>query len=128
VITRPRVRAVTPLYVVSDLQRSIDFYCEKLGFVHPNVHGDPSCFAMMNRDGFDLMMTLAEDRDHMRPHGLVGVRDTLVGRRRPRRRCAANGGAVAPLHRFVRQADLVVGPTYFARGRITASIEYCSIA
>ena len=58
---RSRIRAVTPLLVVSDLQRSIDFYARALGFVEPNVHGDPPCFAMMNRDGFDLMLSLGED-------------------------------------------------------------------
>jgi catechol 2,3-dioxygenase-like lactoylglutathione lyase family enzyme len=63
------------LLVVSDLQRSIDFYVRKLGFVDPNAHGDPPCFAMMNRDGFDLMLSLAEDRSHVRPHGAHGTWD-----------------------------------------------------
>ena len=49
VITRPRVRTVTPLFVVSDLQRSIDFYCEKLGFVDPHVHGDRRSATMTPR-------------------------------------------------------------------------------
>jgi len=69
VSARPRVRAVTPLLLVSDLQRSIDFYCDKLGFVEPAVYGDPPCFAMLNRDGFDLMLSLAEDPVRIRPHG-----------------------------------------------------------
>jgi catechol 2,3-dioxygenase-like lactoylglutathione lyase family enzyme len=66
---RPSVRAVTPLFVVADLQRSLDFYCQKLGFVEPAVHGDPPCFAMINRDGFDLMLSLAESASHVRPNG-----------------------------------------------------------
>ena len=33
VSARPRVRAVTADLIVSDLQRSIDFYCDKLGFI-----------------------------------------------------------------------------------------------
>ena len=70
---RPRVRAVTPLLVVTDLQRALDFYCAKLGFVEPNVHGDPPCFAMMNRDGFELMLSLAEEPARVRPHGLEGI-------------------------------------------------------
>lgn len=75
---RPRLRAVTPLLVVSDLPRSIEFYCQKLGFVDPNVHGDPPCFAMMNRDGFDLMLSLAEDPAHVRAHGRHGTWDMYV--------------------------------------------------
>lgn len=75
---RPRVRSVTPLLVVSDLQRSIDFYCGKLGFVEPNVWGEPPCFAMMNRDGFDLMLSLAEDPRQVSPHGPQGTWDFYV--------------------------------------------------
>jgi len=63
---------------VSDLQRSIDFYCNKLGFIEPNVWGEPPCFAMMNRDGFDLMLSLAEEPSHVRPNGPVGVWDIFL--------------------------------------------------
>jgi len=56
--TRSRVLATTPLLIVSDLQRSVDFYAEKLGFVEPAVLGDPPSLAMLNRDGFDLMLAL----------------------------------------------------------------------
>jgi catechol 2,3-dioxygenase-like lactoylglutathione lyase family enzyme len=69
---------VTPLLVVSDLQRSVDFYCQKLGFVEPALHGEPPCFAMMNRDGFDLMLSLAEDPTQVHPHGRNGVWDVYV--------------------------------------------------
>jgi catechol 2,3-dioxygenase-like lactoylglutathione lyase family enzyme len=72
---RSSTRSITPLLVVSDLQRSIDFYCEKLGFKEPNVWGEPPCFAMLNRDGFELMLSLAEDPAQVRPHGLHGVWD-----------------------------------------------------
>jgi len=75
---RPRVRAVTPDLIVSDLQRSIDFYCHKLGFIEPNVWGEPPCFAMLNRDGFDLMLSLAEDPAHVHPNGPAGVWDLFI--------------------------------------------------
>lgn len=69
---------MTPLFVVSNLQRSLDFYCQKLGFVDPNVHGDPPCFAMLNRDGFDLMLSLAGDRTRVHPHGVDGTWDMYI--------------------------------------------------
>ena len=75
---RPRVRSVTPDLIVGDLQRSIDFYCGKLGFIEPNIHGEPPCFAMINRDGFDLMLSLAEDPSHVRPNGPTGVWDIYI--------------------------------------------------
>lgn len=75
---RTRLRATTPLLVVANLQRSIDFYANKLGFVDPNVHGDPPCFAMLNRDGFDLMLSLAESPDHVHPNGPNGAWDIYL--------------------------------------------------
>lgn len=75
---RPPIRALTPLLLVSDLERSIDFYCRCLGFVEPNVHGDPACFGMIHRDGFDLMPSVAEGPDGVRPLGRDGTWDVHV--------------------------------------------------
>jgi len=75
---RTRLRATTPLLVVSDLPRSIEFYCEKLGFSEPNVHGDPPCFAMLQRDGFDLMLSLATPSTPVRPNGPSGTWDIYL--------------------------------------------------
>lgn len=65
---RPRVSAITPLLLVTQIQRSLDFYAA-LGFVEPKVHGEPPCFAMMNRDGFDLMLSVAESDRRAVPLG-----------------------------------------------------------
>jgi len=73
--TRTPLRTVTPLLVVADLQRSVDFYCTKLGFVDPAIHGEPPCVAMMNRDGFDLMLSLAAEPSHVHPNGPTGTWD-----------------------------------------------------
>ena len=75
---RTKVPTTAPLLVVSDLQRALDFYQQKLGFVEPAVHGEPPCFAMLNRDGFDLMLTLAETPDGVRPNGPKGIWDVAV--------------------------------------------------
>src|SRR5215212_8983084 len=68
----------SPLLVVSDLQRSMDFYCHKLGFQDPKAWGEPPCFAMMDRDGFDLMLSVAASPDHVRPYGPHGVWDLYI--------------------------------------------------
>lgn len=73
--SRTRVRSTTPLLVVANLQRSLEFYQNVLGFIDPSVHGDPPCFAMLNRDGFDLMLSVAEQPQHVRPNGPTGVWD-----------------------------------------------------
>jgi len=75
---RPKVTSTSPLFVVSDLQRSVDFYCGKLGFREPAMWGEPPCFAMMNRDEFDLMLSLAENPAHVRPNGPNRVWDLYI--------------------------------------------------
>lgn len=76
--TRPKVRSTTLLFVVADLQRSLAFYCDKLGFQEPAVWGDPPCFAMINRDLFDLMLSLAESPAHIRPNGPHHIWDVYI--------------------------------------------------
>ena len=43
---RPRILGTSPCLVVSDLERSLAFYCDKLGFTEPAMWGDPPTFAM----------------------------------------------------------------------------------
>ena len=74
---RSRVQATTPFFVVTDLQRSIDFY-QKIGYVEPATWGEPPCFAMLNRDNFDLMLSLAESPEHVRPNGPHGLWDQHI--------------------------------------------------
>jgi catechol 2,3-dioxygenase-like lactoylglutathione lyase family enzyme len=75
---RPRVTATSPCLVVSDLQASLEFYCDKLGFEDPSVWGEPPCFAMLNRDDFDLMLSLATENARVRPNGPDGVWDVYI--------------------------------------------------
>src|SRR4051794_1676831 len=75
---RPRVHAITPLLVVSDLLRSVDFFRDKLGFVDPKIHGKPPCFAMLNRNGCVVMLSLAEHPDQVKPHGPYGTWDLYI--------------------------------------------------
>lgn len=73
-----KVEATTPLFLVSDLQRSVDFYHFRLGYRDPCQWGEPPCFAMLNRDGFDLMLSLAADPTMVRPNGPSGVWDMYL--------------------------------------------------
>jgi catechol 2,3-dioxygenase-like lactoylglutathione lyase family enzyme len=93
---RPRVMATTPCLIVSDLNRSIGFYCDKLGFQEPAVWGEPACFAMLHRDEFDLMLSLAEAPEQIRLNSAYGVWDFTSRSRRTRRRrgIAVGGGAL----------------------------------
>ena len=76
--SRPRLLSSTPLLVVADLQRSIDFYCAKLGFGEPSVWGEPPCFGMLHRDGFEIMLSLTEGETRPRPNGPHGTWDIYL--------------------------------------------------
>ena len=75
---RPHLRAVTPLLVVADLQRSIAFYRDCLGYADANAWGEPPCFAMTHRDGFDLMLSLAGNPVQVQPNGRHDVWDVYL--------------------------------------------------
>lgn len=75
---RPPLLATSPLFVVADLQRSVDFYHTKLGFAEPGIWGEPPCFAMLNRDRFELMLSLAPTPDRVRPNGAHDVWDLYL--------------------------------------------------
>ena len=72
---RPALISTTPVLIVSNLQRSLTFYCEKLGFAEPGMWGEPPCFAMASRNGVDLMLSLAQQPDQVTPNGPHGVWD-----------------------------------------------------
>jgi catechol 2,3-dioxygenase-like lactoylglutathione lyase family enzyme len=75
---RSKILATTPLFVVANLKRSLEFYCLKLGFGEPGVWGDPPCFGMINRDLFDLMLSVAKKPEHIRPNGVHGTWDMYI--------------------------------------------------
>ena len=53
------IRDVTPVFQVKDVQASVDFYRDKLGF-HPRYqNGD--AMAIVERDGTDIILTRADD-------------------------------------------------------------------
>jgi hypothetical protein len=70
---RRRVRTTTPLLVVTDLERSLDFYTRQVGFGEPGIWGQPPCFAMVHRDGFELMLSLATESSCRRRTDLEGA-------------------------------------------------------
>jgi catechol 2,3-dioxygenase-like lactoylglutathione lyase family enzyme len=58
---------ISPVLLVADLDRSVAYYTERLGF-DCQVHGDPPNFATANRDGETILLALAEDPSRLVPH------------------------------------------------------------
>jgi catechol 2,3-dioxygenase-like lactoylglutathione lyase family enzyme len=73
-----KILRTTPLFVVSDLRKSLDFYGQKLHFTKQSVWGEPPCFAMIFRDGFEIMLSVAPKPEHVRPNGPTGVWDAYL--------------------------------------------------
>ena len=72
-----KIYTTTPLFVVADMQRSLDFY-SKLGFTERSLWGEPTCFAMVRRGGFEIMLSLAESPDGVCPNGNSGIWDMYI--------------------------------------------------
>ena len=63
-----KITATCPHFLVSDLQTSIDYYVEVLGFNRPELWGDPPRFAMPQLGGFTVMLNQVDHRSP-RPNG-----------------------------------------------------------
>lgn len=51
-----------PLFLVSDLAKSLDYYCDILGFERPFLWGEPPSFAMPKRENMIVMLQVAGEK------------------------------------------------------------------
>jgi predicted enzyme related to lactoylglutathione lyase len=58
---------VSPVLLVSDLDRSVAYYGERLGF-ECEVYGEPPNFASASRDGVSILLALAPDSARLVPN------------------------------------------------------------
>ncbi len=63
---QPRLLGLAPQFLVDDLERSLEYYCECLGFQHDFTYG--GFYAAVSRDGFAIHLKCApksqEDRNN----------------------------------------------------------------
>ncbi len=52
----PRLRAIAPYFVVTDVARSAEYYRDRLGFEIGDYFGAPPCFVIVSRDGVELFL------------------------------------------------------------------------
>ncbi len=73
-MTRPATPAISPCFIVTDVPRSIAFYCDKLGFETTFVQPDSDpFFAILLRDGAQLFIKAERGvtpvpNSHRHPH------------------------------------------------------------
>jgi catechol 2,3-dioxygenase-like lactoylglutathione lyase family enzyme len=63
----PRLTGVSPVLLVADLERSVEYYRDRLGF-ECHVHGEPPDFATATRDEATILLALAPPDSGLRPH------------------------------------------------------------
>lgn len=54
-MTPPAITHIRPMLAVADLQRTIRFYCDRLGFRCRGTFGDPPVWCDLDRDGHGVM-------------------------------------------------------------------------
>jgi uncharacterized glyoxalase superfamily protein PhnB len=50
------------------VEKSANYYRDKVGFKYDRFWGDPPGFCILNRDGFNLMLSRVNDSSHIVPH------------------------------------------------------------
>ncbi len=58
---------VSPVLLVADLQRSVDYFSNRLGF-ECHVFGDPPNFATAGRDAAVILIALSDQPERLVPH------------------------------------------------------------
>jgi predicted enzyme related to lactoylglutathione lyase len=62
-----KVTGISPVLLVADLVRSVDYFRDQLGF-ECQVFGEPPNFATANRDAGTILLALAEHADRIVPN------------------------------------------------------------
>ena len=62
-----RLTGVSPVLLVADVHRSVEYFRDKLGF-ECAVYGDPPNFATADRDAAVFLLALAGDAEQIVPH------------------------------------------------------------
>ncbi len=65
---KTRIVGSAPILLVKDVEKSANYYRDKVGFKYDRFWGDPPGFCILGRDGFHLMLSRVEDDRHIIPH------------------------------------------------------------
>lgn len=65
---KAKITGTSAILLVSDIDRSADWYREKLGFDFRNFYGDPHEFCVMGRDDNYLMISQSHKTEDIKPN------------------------------------------------------------
>src|SRR5271154_3828812 len=63
----PLLTGISPVLLVADLGRSVEFFGDQLGFTC-ELHGEPPNFATATRDGETILLSLADSSHRVVPN------------------------------------------------------------
>ena len=63
----PTLTGVSPVLLVADVQRSVEYYRDRLGF-EVETYGDPPDFIAASRDGATILMGLCSEPERIVPN------------------------------------------------------------
>ena len=65
---RGNIIGSAPILLVADVEKSANYYRDRLGFTYERFWGEPPCFCMPRRDGHIIMLSQVDDPQHIVPH------------------------------------------------------------
>lgn len=68
-----KIHCASPIFQVNDLDKSISFYCDVLGFVKEFAYGDPPYYAGVKRDHLVLHLCASTENEKRRGQGSTYV-------------------------------------------------------
>jgi predicted enzyme related to lactoylglutathione lyase len=68
---------VAPYFIVDDIVATANFYRDTLGFRYERFWGEPPCFAIVFRNGVQIMLSQPAQPGHMRPNSTVDPEQTV---------------------------------------------------
>ena len=63
-----KLTGCAPVLLVKDLSVAVNYYQNMLGFNHVDIFGQPPHFAIVRRDEFRVMLSLADNASHVVPN------------------------------------------------------------
>ena len=66
----PRVKGISPVLLVADVERAVAYYRDRLGFTC-ETYGEPPNFASAARDGSSILLALCDEPERIVPNWLI---------------------------------------------------------
>ena len=67
-MSKTKIIGSAPILLVKDVIASANYYRDKIGFNYDQFWGEPPNFCILYRDGFNLMLSQANDSKDIVPH------------------------------------------------------------